>query len=603
MLLLSTLNMHNRDESSSESDAKENNVATTNVKEVITDTELVVAVSSEVAAITTGDSEVTADSVVGQDASPNKNGEAEVTTDKVLEKGRSVSISSDAKDASKDVEGGDIDTGNDVDESGDEESGNDNGGKRKTGNKKDGKKKKGFSKKNRNVRGKLITLKNKLENLQEINGGNANFLLLIEDNFSDQHDKGRKTGTNRKIIATAGGPLREAFKKNILKYDPENMVVLKSGKNLQHDYSFFEEYISERVQSTAAAETSSPMLASSSSGMPNTSPSVSPLLEELLAATRGRRCGRKSKRRRQYSSESSDESSDDSSDERNKKRKKKQKRKKIQRKESSDESSEDSSDERTKKKNKKQKRKKIQRKESEDDLVSSGPKKKIVRKAIDISSDVSGVERNESVDDSESEKDDDPTYGTTQKANAKAKKKVPSRHPKDRKLKNDILKIPAKKVLTPGSFVSQEKAKAGNGQPKPTARNAPKLKPKKSNLPTTQNVEVEAVMVTEDRSEHTARNNNPDVINKTLTGKQKVTEWIESLPNPGPSNSEHDPSNPEPSSSTKPDPKPAKQNPKPANRNPNLVKQKPNPAVQNQKQDSKTDSKQPRPAKPNPKLL
>ena len=83
MLLLSTLNMHNRDESSSESDAKENNVATTNVKEVITDTELVVAVSSEVAAITTGDSEVTADSVVGQDASPNKNGEAEVTTDKV----------------------------------------------------------------------------------------------------------------------------------------------------------------------------------------------------------------------------------------------------------------------------------------------------------------------------------------------------------------------------------------------------------------------------------------------------------------------------------------------------------------------------------------
>ena len=73
------------------------------------------------------------------------------------------------------------------------------------------------------------------------------------------------------------------------------------------------------------------------------------------------------------------------------------------------------------------------------------------------------------------------------------------------------------------------------------------------------------------------------IINKTLTGKQKVTEWIESLPNPGPSNAEHDPSNPEPSSSTKPDPKPAKQNPKPANRNPNLVKQKPNPAIQNQK--------------------
>ena len=60
--------MNNKDESSSESDAKENNVAIANVKEVISDTELVVAVSSEVAAITNGDNEVTADSLVGQDA-------------------------------------------------------------------------------------------------------------------------------------------------------------------------------------------------------------------------------------------------------------------------------------------------------------------------------------------------------------------------------------------------------------------------------------------------------------------------------------------------------------------------------------------------------
>ena len=376
MLLLSTLNMQKRDESSSESDAMDD---ATGVKKVITDTELV-TVSSEVAASTNPDSEVTAVSVVVPDASANNYGEAEVTADKAVEKVGSVSISGDAKDASNDDEVEDNGTMDDIDEIVDEESGNENGGNEKSGNKKDGKKKKGFSKKNRNVRGKLITLKNKLENLQEINGGNANFLLLIEDNFSDQHEKGRKTGTNRKIIASAGGPLREAFKKNMLRYDPENMVVLKKGKNLQQDYSFFEEYVSERVQSTAPAGPSSPMLASSSSGIANTSPSVSPLLQELIAATIGRRCGRKSKRRSKFSSESSD----DSSDERNKKRKKKkQKRRKNQRKESSEESSEESSDERSKKKNKKQMRKKIQRKESDDDLDSSGHKKTIKRK-IDV---------------------------------------------------------------------------------------------------------------------------------------------------------------------------------------------------------------------------
>ena len=181
MLLLSTLNMQKRDESSSESDAMDD---ATGVKKVITDTELV-TVSSEVAASTNPDSEVTAVSVVVPDASANNYGEAEVTVDKAVEKVGSVSISGDAKDASNDDEVEDNGTMDDIDEIVDEESGNENGGNEKSGNNKDGKKKKGFSKKNRNVRGKLITLKNKLENLQEISSGNANFLLLIEDNFSD----------------------------------------------------------------------------------------------------------------------------------------------------------------------------------------------------------------------------------------------------------------------------------------------------------------------------------------------------------------------------------------------------------------------------------
>ena len=42
-----------------------------------------------------------------------------------------------------------------------------------------------YSKKNRNIKKVLITAKNKIETFQENNGGQANYLLLIEDNCTE----------------------------------------------------------------------------------------------------------------------------------------------------------------------------------------------------------------------------------------------------------------------------------------------------------------------------------------------------------------------------------------------------------------------------------
>ena len=96
--------------------------------------------------------------------------------------------------------------------------------------KKKGKKPKKVSNKNGNVRRTLVTVKNKIETIQEKNGGKANFLLILEDNFSDLSSSGRKTTMNRKMIVTAGGDLREAFKNGTVAYNPERMLVMKKGR-------------------------------------------------------------------------------------------------------------------------------------------------------------------------------------------------------------------------------------------------------------------------------------------------------------------------------------------------------------------------------------
>ena len=305
--------------------------------------------------------------------------------------------------------------------------------------------KKFSSKKNRNVRGQIVTLKNKLETLQEKNGGVPNFLLLVEDNFSEQHERGRKTDTNRKIIVTAGGPLREAFKKNMMKYDPENMMFLKKGKSLEHDHAFFDEYISERMKQVTSPVNSSP---ASNNNMAGSSTSLSPIVLDMLSRVTKRKEVKDARKRKRKHDSSSSRSSSTSSEESSVKKSRNQKKKE--------------------KKN--------------------------------VMYEVSGVENLDSSGSSESEDDDDPSYGTSQKPNSKPKKRGPSRHPNDRKARQDILKIAPKKVLTPGSFNLEKRVPAKKGNTK-----------KKTNMnqPSVPDPSVES-----------------DAINTTMTGTRKVTQWM-----------------------------------------------------------------------------
>ena len=113
-------------------------------------------------------------------------------------------------------------------------------------------KKSGHSKKNRNVKSVIKTLKNKIETIQMNNGGNPNYLLIFEDNFSDVARTGPKTKTNRKMIVTAAGDLKEAFKCNTVGYNPEKMIVMKKGENLEQDFAFIDEYIKEKTKQVPA---------------------------------------------------------------------------------------------------------------------------------------------------------------------------------------------------------------------------------------------------------------------------------------------------------------------------------------------------------------
>ena len=292
----------------------------------------------------------------------------------------------------------------------------------------------------------------------------VNFLLLVEDNFSEQHERGRKTDTNRKIIVTAGGPLREAFKNNTLKYDPENMMFLKKRKCLEQDYTFFDKYISDRMKqiTTPAPVTSSPASISNMAGSSSTS--LSPIVLDMFSRLSKRKKvkdARKQKRKRESSSSGSNSSSSNS---------------------------EESADEVVKK--------------------SRNRKKKEKKNVVD---EMSGMETLESSDKGSSESvgeyDDDPTYGTSQKPNSKPKKKGPSRHPNDRKVRQDILKLPPKKVLTPGSFNLKKRAPA-----------------KKVNAKNKTNINHPHPSV------HSPSFPDPsigsDVINSTMTGTRKVTQWM-----------------------------------------------------------------------------
>ena len=89
-------------------------------------------------------------------------------------------------------------------------------------------------------------MKNKIETIQESYGGAANFILIMEDNFTDVSANGRKTNTNRKMIVTAGGKLKEAFINNTITYEAEKMFILKKGKTLARVMSFDNQFLAAK---------------------------------------------------------------------------------------------------------------------------------------------------------------------------------------------------------------------------------------------------------------------------------------------------------------------------------------------------------------------
>ena len=123
------------------------------------------------------------------------------------------------------------------------------------------------------------------------NVGKANFLLILEDNFSDLSSSGRKTTMNRKMIVTAGGDLREAFKNGTVAYNPERMLVMKKGKKLSQNFWFFDEYLASKT-ATSSSQQSSPVALANSL--------VQQLLE--LSSSKKGKTSRKRKRRKEESS-------------------------------------------------------------------------------------------------------------------------------------------------------------------------------------------------------------------------------------------------------------------------------------------------------------
>ena len=376
------------------------------------------------------------------------------------------------------------------------------------------------SNKNRNVRRTLVTVKNKVETIQEKNGGKANFLLLLEDNFSDLSSSGRKTTMNRKMIVTAGGDLREAFKNGTVSYNPEQMLVMKKGKKLAQDFLFLDEYLASKTAPSSSLQSSPAALANS-------------LVQQLLELSSGKKGKRNKKIRKE---ESSSEDSDASSVIRRKRKKKNQKKKR--------------------------------------------------KKNVETSSDSSSSESSDlPSDDSSDESDNDPLHGTLQKPNLKTKKKPPAKQVKARKAKHDILPVPAKKVLTPGSFPPKDdrKSKAVKNKdkaPKPVTKNTKSNKKVAAPLiddsiteseqtATTKAKAIPSVPSEQGGESSKAIDKVTGTIEKhvdgTLPPMLKVTDWISKLPNPKTLNA----------SQQRKVTKPADLKPKPAN-----PKQKQKPATQ-----------------------
>lgn len=367
------------------------------------------------------------------------------------------------------------------------------------------------SRKNRNIKSVITTLKNKIENIQTKNGGSPNYLLILEDNFSDVSATGPKTKTNRKLIVTAEGNLREAFKHKTIGYDPETMIVMKKGKNLEQDFSFLEEYIKDRTSPIALNQAIQNPAGCSTP--PN--PSLVQLLQTLvrddsLGSKKKRKRSKKKPRKSKVFDSSTDDSTDDSdsdsSEEPIRKRRKAKRSKKGKKQKTSHEV--------------RHNRYNVESDESESDSVSDA--------LIDLL---------ENTD----EEDADPNHGTIQKpktSKTKPKKSAP-RQPKERKEKNDILKIKAKKVLTPGSFPGQKKAKvaANVSKSKVTQKVPPTIEPAESLI--TDEPEISAT------NKNVAGESLCDKADElsTMPPNLKVTSWLQTQQLPSVKSSEKVPTN------------------------------------------------------------
>ena len=148
---------------------------------------------------------------------------------------------------------------------------------------------------------------------------------MVEDNFTDLNVTGPKTKTNRKILVTAAGDLKNLFMEKNIVYNPERMLVLKEGRKLEPDYSFLDQYISAQLRRT------SPITSSAVSSPGDAlNASVVGFLKSLSSGRKpGRKTGKKKRKRSRSTTESSSEDSDESDtsgESRKHKRKSKKKR-------------------------------------------------------------------------------------------------------------------------------------------------------------------------------------------------------------------------------------------------------------------------------------
>jgi hypothetical protein len=96
------------------------------------------------------------------------------------------------------------------------------------------KEKKDTSRNNRNFQRKMMNVKNDVEKIQEMYGGDSEYILLIKDNVTKSNGSaGRECQTAGRILVSGKGEVFQSFSAGNLKYNPKSMMVLEEGKKLK----------------------------------------------------------------------------------------------------------------------------------------------------------------------------------------------------------------------------------------------------------------------------------------------------------------------------------------------------------------------------------